>query len=613
MKKFVKLFAIATIVGASTLTTINLTSKDKPVVFANSTAEDTTTETTETETTEDELDLSPKAREYTEDELSSAYNTYETITLSDNASKSSSNNVSITGNTITINSSGTYILSGTLTNGQIVVNCKDEEKVQLILNGVSITNETQSPIYIQKAKDYAMITLAEGTVNTLTDPAEYVLEEEQTEDLDAVIYSKDDLIINGTGTLNINANYNDGIKSKDTLLIASGIINITSAHDAIYGKDALTVLDGTINIKTGEGAESKEMKVEQFGNMGGNKPDFQNQSSDSSEMQGQRGQMTPPDFTTNNQGQMTPHDFSTDNQGQMTRPDFSTDNQNQVVEDTEEVDEGSFKGLKSKGEIVINGGTLTFDTYDDSINANTFIEINGGIINIKTGDDGIKSDYLLTINDGLINIEYSYEGIESKVINFNGGDINVYSVDDGINASDPDSTSSQPMPGGMGGNVEVDLENDPLIYINGGNIYVVADGDSIDSNGGIFMNGGVLEIHGLNAGGELALDFDKSCTVTGGEILILGGSANFSTNSTQNVVTTSLDSTAEKGDTLTVKNSSNTVIFETVLEKSTSAITFSTDAITLGETYTITTSSGTTTITSTTTITNNAKNTMGRR
>ncbi len=614
MKKNVKVIAVALLVSASTFGIVGCTQS----ASAN---EIVATETTTTETTTDattEVSLDPMARVYTEEELSDSYEDYSTITLKDGGSTSDNSSVTIEDDVITITEAGTYEISGTLTDGQIVVDTKDEEKVQLVLNGVDISNSTNSPIYIEKAKDYAMITLKEGSVNTLTDAETYVLPESTdgttVEDLDSTIYSKADLVINGTGSLTVNANYNDGIKSKDSLLIANGDITVNAVHDAIYGKDALTVLDGDITITTNGGSALAEMPEEEFGGMG-QMPNGDFTGTPPEMPEGGFPEM-PQDMTGTTETTDTgfvpiPEEMvdSTNSATVNTPPEMPTTEtattEEVVVENTE-----SNKGLKSGGEIVIDGGIFTLDTYDDAINANTFVEINDGVFNIKSGNDAIKSEYLLTINGGEINISYCYEGLEAMDLYLNGGDINIVSEDDGINASDPNSTETMGMP--QGSDQEL-TEDDPVIYIDGANVIVNASGDAIDSNGGFVMNSGNVVIHGVNNGGELALDFDKRSTVNGGSLLVLGGSANISDSSTQNVVIAPLTTTFAKGSTLQVLDEKNNVIFETVLERDTNSVTFSSSDIKQGKTYTITDGTNETTVTTSTdsTITGSAQNTMG--
>ncbi|MDF2819849.1 MAG: hypothetical protein K0R15_290 [Clostridiales bacterium] len=157
---------------------------------------------------------------------------------------------------LTINDEGTYVISGTLKYGQIIVDAEDTDKVQIVLNGITITCPDNAPIYIKNA-DKTLITLEKGTVNTLIDGAEYV----QTNDnnVDGVIYSTADLTINGDGTLNIAGNYKHGIASKDDLLITGGTFNITAVKDALNGKDCVKIKDGTfiLSAETGNGIQSK--------------------------------------------------------------------------------------------------------------------------------------------------------------------------------------------------------------------------------------------------------------------------------------------------------------------------------------------------------------------
>ena len=157
---------------------------------------------------------------------------------------------------VTISKKGTYVISGTLEDGQIVVAAEDKDKVQLVLNGVTMYCSDNAPIYIKKA-DKVFITLEENTVNTLTDGSEYVQSDENT--VDGVIFSMADLAINGSGTLNITANYKHGILSKDDLVFTGGIINITAVKDAINGKDCVKIKDGTFTLSTstGNGIQSK--------------------------------------------------------------------------------------------------------------------------------------------------------------------------------------------------------------------------------------------------------------------------------------------------------------------------------------------------------------------
>lgn len=204
-------------------------------------------------------DLSAYDLEYSKRDLDVSYDAAQAtyITLADNASSAetytheSASGVSISGNDVTITQAGTYVLSGNLTDGCVFVSIDEEEKCQLVLNGVSISNNDGPCIYVMAA-DKTFITLADGTQNTLADGADYVLNED--EEPTATIFSKDDLTLNGTGALNITGNYRHAVRSKDDLVIAGGTYVINAVEDALNGKDCLKICDGTFDITCGEDA-----------------------------------------------------------------------------------------------------------------------------------------------------------------------------------------------------------------------------------------------------------------------------------------------------------------------------------------------------------------------
>lgn len=196
-------------------------------------------------------------KEFTANDLEVGYedSTATHITLNGSGIKISGNGAASSGEVLTINQEGTYVIEGNLDNGQIVVDAGEKDKVKLILNGVSVTCADNAPIYIKSA-DKVFIILAEGTENTLTDGSAYVQKDENN--VDGVIFSKADLTINGKGTLNITANYKHGIVSKDDLVFAGGTYNIKAAKNAIDGKDCVKIKDGTFQItSTGKGITSK--------------------------------------------------------------------------------------------------------------------------------------------------------------------------------------------------------------------------------------------------------------------------------------------------------------------------------------------------------------------
>uniref|UniRef100_UPI004028595F carbohydrate-binding domain-containing protein n=2 Tax=Oscillospiraceae TaxID=216572 RepID=UPI004028595F len=171
------------------------------------------------------------------------------ITFADGSAAIDGEGATSEGETVTISQAGTYILSGTATNGRIIVSADKKAEVKLIFNGVDITCADNAPLLVSKAKK-VYIVLEDGTENVLTDSASYSLGEDDS-NTDGAIFSKADLTINGSGTLTVNANYKHGIVSKDDLVITDGNINVTSASTAMEGKDSVKISGGTFNISAG--------------------------------------------------------------------------------------------------------------------------------------------------------------------------------------------------------------------------------------------------------------------------------------------------------------------------------------------------------------------------
>lgn len=165
-----------------------------------------------------------------------------------NETENAASGVYISGNIITITKEGTYVLSGALSEGQIIVDA-DSAKVQLVLDNADITCASSAAIYVKNAEK-TFITLAEGSENILMNTAEY--EAIDDNNIDAVIFSKDDLTLNGKGTLTINSEYGHGIVSKDDLKLVGGTYNITAENHAISGKDSVRIADGTYNLTSGK-------------------------------------------------------------------------------------------------------------------------------------------------------------------------------------------------------------------------------------------------------------------------------------------------------------------------------------------------------------------------
>lgn len=453
------------------------------------------------------------------------------ITLGDTISVEG-NGVVIENNKITISSAGTYGISGTLKDGQIIVDAGKEDNVKLVLNGANIYCSNSAPIYVKNAKN-AYLVLVDGSENVITDGENYVFEDETSDEPNATIFSKDDLFISGTGKLKVNSNYNNAITSKDDLEIAEANIDITSVADGLRGKDSITISSGNININaTGDGMKSNNSEDAEKGYILIKDGTINITSGEDGIQAETNATITGGDITINSGGGSENSSKENNSWGNWGKPMGFGENTNSTAEN----DTASAKGIKGNTLVKIYGGNINIDSSDDSIHSNSNVEINGGTINITSGDDGIHGDSTIDINAGEINITKSYEGIEAETININDGNIKVVASDDGINAAGGNDGSSV---NGRPGQNNFASSGNGEINFNGGRVVVDASGDGLDANGSIYMKGGTVIVNGPENSGNGALDYDGKFEISGG-LLIAAGSSGMaqspSETSTQNSI-----------------------------------------------------------------------------
>lgn len=326
------------------------------------------------------------------------------ITLDNNQASVSGSGASVSGSTVTIKDEGVYILSGTLNNGQIIVEASDSDKVQLVLNNADITCNTSAAIYVKSA-DKVFITLAEGTSNKLADGGAYVNIDDNN--IDGVIFSKCDLTLNGSGAVSIDANYKHGIVSKDTLCITGGTYAIDAVSVCLSGKDGIKISDGTFTlttdndgIKSGNEDDSSEGNIYIAGGVFSIKAGDDAVHADGS--------------TVIAGGTLTIAAVD-----DAVHSDCDTVVNGGTITITE-----SYEGLEGL-RVTINGGTITLTSSDDGINAaggndsssmmgpgrgnnpmaadaDAYISITGGEINVNAGGDGLDSNGSLYISGGTV-------------------------------------------------------------------------------------------------------------------------------------------------------------------------------------------------------------------
>lgn len=437
------------------------------------------------------------------------------ITLINDGANIDGQGVEIDNTVITINTSGTYVFSGEMDNGQIIVDVEDEGVVKLVLNGVNINNDNNSPIYVKKAKKI-ILSLQEGTENIISDGESYNLTNGEDEP-NAAIFSKEDLTINGKGKLIVYGNYNNGITSKDDLKIMEGSIVVKSIDDGLMGRDLVVINNGDIQVDAGgDGIKSTNDTDATKGYIaieGGNI----NIKAQSDGIQAETSILITEGIFDIISGGGSKDSYTI---VEEKRKDPWANFEN-VEGNTEGIITESSKGIKVTEDITITAGVFKIDASDDALHSNKSINIIDGNFEIASGDDGFHADSAITIDGGDVSITKSYEGIESSLITINDGNINILSSDDGINVAGGNDALT--VNGRFGADKFSSTEDNKLI-INGGNVFVDATGDGLDANGSIEMTGGTVIVNGPISNGNGALDYDQTFEISGGVIVAAGSS-----------------------------------------------------------------------------------------
>ena len=356
------------------------------------------------------------------------------IKLSDDSTTCDSDAVQISGNTVTIIDEGTYILSGTLTDGMVIVDAEDTDKVQLVLDGVDITSAESAAIYVREA-DKVFITTASDSQNTLTNGGTYTAIDDNN--IDAAIFSKSDLTLNGAGSLTITAKAGHGVVSKDDLVLTSGTYQIDAASHGLSGKDSVRIASGSYTIVSGKDgirAENADDTSLGFVYLADGTFDI---TSDGDGISAENWLQADGGVYTVKAGGGSENVQKSDGEWQ-----FGPGQQTESTDTTEE-DTVSMKAIKAAGELILKGGKYSLDSADDTIHSNANVTISDGEFTLASGDDGIHADSATTISGGTIDITESYEGIEGLSIDITGGETYVSGpTNDGNSALDYNGTGT---------------------------------------------------------------------------------------------------------------------------------------------------------------------------
>ncbi len=580
MKKY-KTLAISAALSLSILagcSTADVTASSEDIVTANNTVVVTSDETLTTTTSIESVAVATavEANATSHDATTDyEYNEDDVVEIALGTSiTEDSGAVDVDGTTVTISAAGTYRISGSLSDGQVIVDAGGEAVVQLILDNAEITNADGAAIAVMSAET-AIVILADGSVNTLADGATYAFAEGEDEP-NATLYSTSDLTITGEGALYVQASYNDGIASKDGLVIDSGDITIEAVDDGIRGKDYVVINDGTLDITSGgDGIKADNDEDETLGYIsvtGGSVT----VTADGDAIQAATDVL------------VTGGDF-----------DIATGGGSSAGLAADE----SAKGLKGAVSVVIEGGSFSINTADDAIHSDVAIVIEDGTFEIATGDDAIHADDTVEINGGTIHVTESYEGIEGAVITINAGDIDITASDDGLNVAggvDGSGTATategagadtfRDGPGGGGGAPAEEVPGEYYIYINGGTVVIDADGDGIDSNGYVSMTGGTVVINGPNSGRDSAMDHNGTFDMSGGTLIGTNTDGQMSEGidaGTQASLYVTTQTEVAAGTMIHIETSDGDDVVTFEATKSFSVIVFSSPDLVAGDTYSL--------------------------
>lgn len=396
----------------------------------------------------------------------------------------------IEGTDVSITAAGTYVFSGDCDDGSITVK-KGVTGVTLVLNGLTLTNADSAAITLKKTAEAALIAAA-GSENTVADTAGA-----NDENAAVKVKSGASLSLSGTGTLTACGNAKNGIKgASDAVITVDELtLNIEAADDGLSCDDELTIKGGRVNITAGGDAVKASTDTDDAEN-----PD----TTSLGNVTVSGGTMT---LTAANDG------VQADGNLTVTGGTFDiTANGGHTTALTD--DSASCKGLKAGKTLTVSGGTFTVDSADDALHAND-VTVSGGTLTLASGDDAVHADNDLVVgvkgssstSNPKIDITASYEGLEGTTVSVYSGDIDVAASDDGVNAA----------------NSEIGERSDKYaINIAGGDLYIDAGSDGLDSNNDINITGGRVEVYGADAMMDAAIDYDGTFTLSGGTLFGAG-------------------------------------------------------------------------------------------
>lgn len=507
--------------------------------------------------TSDAVVMPDSASMFTDADKTPSYdeNSAVTIALDGNAVTASSDAVTAADGKVTISSPGAYVVSGNGNNVSIIVDLPADttEKVRLVLDNVSITNDDFAAIYVKNADKTFIILKGENALGVTGD---FVTVDENK--VDGAVFSKDNIVFQGDGSLTI-ASSKHGIVGKDDVKFTGGTISVTAANHGVEANDSVRIASANVTIVSGKDGVHVENTSDTT------KGYFYMESGYLKITAGYDG--IDASGTVQVTGGITDITAGGGSGKTLSSSDIST------------------KGIKATADMLIADGAITINSADDSVHSNDTIAIGGGTLNLAGGDDGVHADTSLTISGGTIAITKSYEGLEAQNINISGGKISIKASDDGLNAAGGNDSSSV---GGRPGQNNFNTAATCFITISGGEIYVNASGDGVDSNGNITVTGGTTIVEGPTSDGDGPFDYDGTATIGGGTFVAIGSKGmamNFASASQGSVLL--FVGSQSAGTTIALNDSDGNTLFTMTATESYASVLISTPDMVRGGAYTL--------------------------
>ena len=444
-----------------------------PLVAAESTL-------TEAETTIPAADIDPT--------WSAATATYVTLAEGGMAVRGVGASLSEDGRVLTIRQKGTYVFSGAMADGQIVVDVA-EGRVHLVLAGASLGCATSSPVFVRSASCVRLIAEA-GTENYLSDSAAYTGQDALTKEPDATLFSADDLVLCGRGTLTIEGNYRDAIHAKDRLTLSDLTLHVRAREDGIVARDALLLRAVDLTATCGKDGIKANNPAEGLGYL----------------------------YAESGRFSLTVGQDAFEAAGRML---LSGGTYQLLCGGGYAGTPGTVgcKGVKAATELVVTGGDFEIDALDDALHTDGRMAIAGGSFSLYSGDDALMANEM-HIGGGRVTVRTCMDGLVAETMEITGGELTVTAQADGLRAR----TRRAQEEGGFDLYPETVAETPSCatLTIRGGTLAIRANGDAAHVRGSMRVEGGLTLLSGPPVKGGDPVDCDGGLTITGGTLVALG-------------------------------------------------------------------------------------------